>query len=465
MAGLSSAFTGPGVRRLLWPVSVGLATIGATAVGLLIAVLVHGELPDRDAVVPVTVGTVVAVVIGVLAAPALRELIRSAVPALRRAPSEISRRIAESAAQRLPVDELLRRAAEAVRTGLDSPRVEIWLATQTYGLTRSVTLGVTDEAPEFSERDRTVISRIGVAGEGWAQRWVPQLLGAKDPYDPRRAPLRVAAITDSGELLGMIVAGRRPGAPRYDFDDDDSLAAACRLLAAILRNRQLTFALEESLADLQVTNDQLRRSRTRIVTAADAERRRIERNLHDGAQQHLLALAVTVGLVRQMVAEGEPAAEVEALLAQLGDDVAAAIAQVRELAQGIYPALLMDGGLEPALRAVAGRSPLTVRIQARDVGRYPPNLEAAVYFCVLEALQNAAKHAPRSTVVIALDQTDAVLHVRVRDDGPGFDPAVPSTGMGRTTMADRVGALGGTVRWESAPGAGTAVLVDVPVPS
>ena len=144
----------------------------------------------------------------------------------------------------------------------------------------------------------------------------------------------------------MVVVGRRPGAPRYDFEDDDSLAAACRVLAAIVRNRQLTSALEESLADLQVTNEELRRSRTRIVTAADAERRRIERNLHDGAQQHLLALAVTVGLVRQMVAEGEPAAEIEAMLGQLGDDVNAAIGQVRELAQGIYPALLMDGGLE-----------------------------------------------------------------------------------------------------------------------
>src|SRR6202012_4205343 len=110
-------------------------------------------------------------------------------PALRRAPSEITRRIAEAASQRMPVDELLRRAAEAMRTGLDSPRVELWLNTPD-GLTRQVTLGVTDDPPEFTERDRTVISRIGVAGEGWAQRWVPQLVGAADA-DPRRAPLRV----------------------------------------------------------------------------------------------------------------------------------------------------------------------------------------------------------------------------------------------------------------------------------
>ncbi len=464
MAGLS-ALSASGLRRLLWPISVALATIAATLAGLLVAVLVHGQLPGGDAIVPVTTGTIVAVVIGVLVAPAVRDGIRSAVPALRRAPSEITRRIAESASQRLPIDELLRRAAEAMHTGLDSPRVEIWLTSPTAGLTRQVTVGVADDAPEFTSRDRTVISRIGVAGEGWAQRWVPQLVSISESRDSRRTPLRVGAITDSGELLGMVVVGRRAGAPRYDFEDDDSLAAACRLLAAIVRNRQLTQALEESLADLQVTNEQLQRSRTRIVTAADAERRRIERNLHDGAQQHLLALAVTVGLVRQMVAEAEPANEIEAMLAQLGDDVNAAIGQVRELAQGIYPALLMDGGLEPALRAVAGRAPMTVHIDAVDVGRYPPNLEAAVYFCALEALQNAAKHAPRSTVVVSLAERDDVLHVSVRDDGPGFDTSVPSDGMGRTTMADRVGALGGTVRWESEPGEGTAVLVTVPVPT
>ena len=464
MAGLP-ALSASGLRRLLWPVSVALATIAATVAGLVVAVLVHGRLPGGDAIVPVTVGTIVAVVIGVLVAPALRDSIRSAVPALRRAPSEITRRIAETASQRLPFDELLRRAAEAMRTGLDSARVEIWLTSPTAGLNRQVTLGVTDDAPAFTPRDRTVISRIGVAGEGWAQRWVPQLVGIPDSRDSRRTPLRVGAITDSGELLGMVVVGRRAGAPHYDFEDDDSLAAACRLLAAIVRNRQLTFALEESLADLQVTNEELQRSRTRIVTAADAERRRIERNLHDGAQQHLLALAVTVGLVRQMIAEAEPANEIEAMLAQLGDDVSAAIGQVRELAQGIYPALLMDGGLEPALRAVAGRAPLSVHIDAVDVGRYPPNLEAAVYFCALEALQNAAKHAPQSTVVVSLAERDNVLYVSVRDDGPGFDTSVPSDGMGRTTMTDRVGALGGTVRWESTPGEGTAVLVDVPVPA
>jgi signal transduction histidine kinase len=456
---------GPAVRRLLWPVSVAVATLLATAVGLLIAVLVNGKLPSDNAIGPVVVGTLVAVVVGVVAAPMLRDSIRSAIPALRRAPSEITRRIAEWGAQRLPIDELLRRSAESLRTGLDSSRVEIWMTTPRGGLSRAVTLGVADEAPDFTARDVLVAARIGVAGEGWAQRWLPKLVTPVDPQDARRAPMRVGAITDSGEMLGLVVLGRRPGAPRYDFDDDDALGSACRLLAAILRNRQLTYALEASLADLQVTNEELQASRTRIVTASDAERRRIERDLHDGAQQHLLALAMTVGLVREMVADGESSDEVDAMLEQLGDDVRTAIGQVRELAQGIYPALLMDGGLEPALRAVAGRSPLAVRVEACGVGRYPPNLEAAMYFCALEALQNAAKHAPAAEVIVRLEQDDDVLHVSISDNGPGFDTNTPTAGMGRTTMADRVGALGGTVRWESTPGTGTTVLVDAPVPA
>ena len=287
--------SGPGVRRLLWPISVALATVLASAIGLLIAVLVYGRLPGGAAVVPVVAGTVVAVVVGVLAAPVLREWIRGAVPALRRAPSEITRRIAEWGAQRLPIDELLRRVAESLRSGLDSPRVEIWIASRSSGLSRWVALGAPGEAPVLTERDTLVTARIGVAGEGWAQRWLPQLVGPVDPQVGRRAPLRVGAITDAGELLGMVVIGRRPGAPRYDYDDDDALGSACRLLAAIVRNRQLTYALEESLADLQVINAELQASRMRIVTASDAERRRIERDLHDGAQQHLLALAMTVG--------------------------------------------------------------------------------------------------------------------------------------------------------------------------
>jgi signal transduction histidine kinase len=285
-----------------------------------------------------------------------------------------------------------------------------------------------------------------------------------DPDDARRAPLRIGAVTDSGELLGLVVVGRPPGAPQYDVAEDEAIADTCRLLAAILRNRALTVALEASLSDLQRTNTELVASRRRIVTAADAERRRFERDLHDGAQQHLLALAVTVGLARQMVAEGDATGEVLGILDQLAGDVRQAVAELRALAQGIYPALLIDGGLVPALRAAAGRAAQPVSVRAEGIGRYPAELEAALYFCCLEALQNAAKHATGAPVRIEVTATGDRLCVEVADDGPGFDPSVPSGGLGRTSMADRVGAHGGTVDWESAPGRGTRVRLEVPVP-
>jgi signal transduction histidine kinase len=452
------------IRRLVGPAAGLAATLLAAAIGLALALLVHGRIPDGGAVAPVAVGVVGAVIVGILVAPALGDVARAVIPALRRAPSEISGRIAEAAARALPTEELLRRAAEALRTGLDSPRVELWVRAGPDRLTRAVTLGVSTPPPVFAADDLVAASRAGVAGEGWARRWLPQLLAPVDPADARRAPLRVAAVTDSGELLGLVVVGRAPGAPNYDLAEDDALGDAVRILAAVLRNRALTVALEASLAELQQANTELVASRRRIVTAADAERRRIERDLHDGAQQHLLALAVTVGLVRQMVAEGDPRDEVLDTLGQLSDDVRATVQELRALAQGIYPALLVDGGLAPALRAVAGRSVQAVTVEADGVGRYPVELEAALYFCCLEALQNAAKHAPGAAVRIELRRADGRLCVDVRDDGPGFDPATSNGGMGRTSMADRVGAHGGTVEWVSAPGAGTTVRLAVPLP-
>jgi signal transduction histidine kinase len=451
-------------RRWLAPVSALAAALLAAAAGLVLALLVHGRLPDGSAVAPVAVGAVAAAVVGIAAAPAFREGLRAVVPGLRRAPAEASRRIAEAAAQRLPTDELLLRAAEALRTGLDSPRVELWVRTANDRLVRTATLGVTTPPPEFGPADVVAAGRAGIAGEGWARRWLPQLLAPVDPGDARRAPLRIAAVTDSGELLGLVVVGRPPGAPGYDRSEDDALGSAVRILAAVLRNRALTVALEASLADLQHTNAELAASRRRVVTAGDAERRRIERDLHDGAQQHLLALAVTVGLVRQMVAEGDAPGEILETLDQLAADVRTTVGELRALAQGIYPALLIDAGLVPALRAAAGRSAQPVTVEDATTSRCPAELEAALYFCCLEALQNAAKHAPAATVRITVRQQPGRLLVEVADDGPGFDPAAPSTGLGRTSMADRVGAHGGTVRWTSTPGAGTTVHLDVPLP-
>jgi signal transduction histidine kinase len=209
-------------------------------------------------------------------------------------------------------------------------------------------------------------------------------------------------------------------------------------------------------------HDQLTASRARIVEAGLAERRRLERNLHDGAQQHLVALAVKLGLARQLV-DGDRDA-LATLLEELRGDAQTTLTELRELAHGIYPPLLMDRGLREALVAAANRSLLHTEVEA-DIGRYPSDIEAAIYFCCLEALQNAGKHAGAGAVVkITLTESDGVLRFEVADDGAGFD-AKSSAGRGHgfVNMADRLGAIGGKVAVDSAPGEGTRISGMVPL--
>jgi signal transduction histidine kinase len=224
---------------------------------------------------------------------------------------------------------------------------------------------------------------------------------------------------------------------------------------------QLDSALQESLENLERANEDLRASRARIVATGDAERRKIERNLHDGAQQHLVALAVNLRLTKDILAD-DPDGAAE-MLDALADSVKETIQELRDLAHGIYPPLLMDSGLLEALRAAAARSPLAVDVRADDLGRFSPEIEAAVYFCCLEALQNAAKHAPAANVVVELHAEGGVLTFSVTDDGPGFDAAVAAQGHGYINMSDRLGAIGGTVEWRSSSGAGATVAGSVPL--
>ncbi len=206
----------------------------------------------------------------------------------------------------------------------------------------------------------------------------------------------------------------------------------------------------------------------RVVEAGDAQRRRIERDLHDGAQQHLVALAVSVNLVRQ-IADNDPDTA-KTMLEQIGKDLQEAVQELRNLAHGIYPPLLMDRGLAEALSAAAGRAALPTGVEAEGIGRYPQQVEAAVYFCCLEALQNAAKHAGEGAeATVTVWEDEGALLFEVHDDGAGFDlSSGAGEGHGFVNMGDRVGAIGGTIAVESAPGQGTSIrgripLVDQPV--
>ena len=206
--------------------------------------------------------------------------------------------------------------------------------------------------------------------------------------------------------------------------------------------------------------EDLRASRQRLVAAADEARRRLERNLHDGAQQQLVALRITLGLARQLVADAS--AEAAELLAQTEQEAQGALEELRDLARGIYPPLLADLGLPAALEAQARKAPVPVTIQAPGIGRYPQDVEAAVYFCVLEALQNVAKYAQAPAAWVTLGHDGDCLAFTVTDDGSGFDRSAAPMGTGVQGMADRLAALGGTLDIVSSPGNGTRVTGRVP---
>jgi signal transduction histidine kinase len=207
--------------------------------------------------------------------------------------------------------------------------------------------------------------------------------------------------------------------------------------------------------------EDVRSSRHRLVAAADEARRGLERDLHDGAQQQLIALRINLGLVRQAV--GELPEEAAELLAQTEQAATGALAELRDLAHGIYPPLLADHGLDAALSAQARKAPLPVTVEADGTGRYPQETEAAVYFAIGEALQNVAKYAQASGARVTLRGIGHSLTFTVEDDGKGFDPATARMGTGVRGMTDRMAALGGTLEVSSEPGRGTRVTGTVPV--
>jgi signal transduction histidine kinase len=207
--------------------------------------------------------------------------------------------------------------------------------------------------------------------------------------------------------------------------------------------------------------EELRASRKRLVTAQDEERRRLERNIHDGAQQQLVALKLRLRLAAATV-DKDPEATKQAL-AELSDATQSALDDLRDLARGIYPPLLADQGLVTALESQAKKSPVQVRVASEGIDRYPQEAEATVYFCSLEALQNIAKYAEATSVTLRLWQDDEMLSFAVTDDGNGFDTSQTGYGTGLQGMADRLSALGGSLEVVSSPGAGTTVTGHLPV--
>jgi signal transduction histidine kinase len=260
-------------------------------------------------------------------------------------------------------------------------------------------------------------------------------------------------VHDRGELLGALSLVK-PEDERLTHTEESLARTLASEAGLVLRNVRLT---EELLHRME----ELRASRQRLVAAQDVERRRLERNLHDGAQQQLVALAVKAGLARAVLAR-DPA-EAERLLGELAEDAREANQTLRDLARGIFPAILVDEGLPAALRSQAAKSPVPVELHADPIGRYPIELEAAVYFCVLEALQNVAKYSGATCARVALETDEGVLRFSVADDGVGFDASAVPMGMGLQNMQDRLAALGGELEIRSQSAAGTEIRGSLPL--
>ncbi len=269
---------------------------------------------------------------------------------------------------------------------------------------------------------------------------------------PRPTPERcVTEVTDDdGRRIAAIVHDRALG------DDRAFIDTASAYARMTLDNHRLSAQTAALLRDVD-------EARARMRTAADDERRRIERDLHDGAQQRLVALGINLGMAAERA--GDDGDHAAAVMRRLAEEVEHALDELRALTHGVYPAPLAGGGVVEGLRAAAQHNPLPMTILGAGIRRYSPEIESAVYFCCLEAMQNAAKHATGATaVVIDLSHADT-LRLEVRDDGAGFDIDRVAPGFGLTSMRDRLAAVGGELVIVSSPGHGTRVIGSVPLPT
>ena len=325
-------------------------------------------------------------------------------------------------------DDLLPRMARVLAEGTGADPAVVWLKT----------------GPEL------------VPGACWpADARPPARMACHDGEPPVIAGAdRVALVSYQGETLGALSVSKRPGENLTPVEDKlmSDLAAQAGLL---LRNIGLNQQLQAKLTELQA-------SRRRIVAAADDQRRRIERDIRDGAQQQLLAIAAKLAAAESVAGQDEE--RERALVAQLKAETSGALETLRELARGIYPPLLADQGLTAAVTTQAGKAPVPVEVDAAGIGRYPAEIETAIYFCCVEALQNAARHAPGSAVRISLAGDRGQVMFTVTDDGPGFDPAASAAGSGLRNMSDRLAALGGSCQVDSRPGRGTTIAGRIEVP-
>jgi signal transduction histidine kinase len=437
---------------------VGLTALVAAV--YLVVVVGLGRAPTREERTLLVLSIVAAAVSALVFVPTRRWLAgfsNRLMHGVRQAPDELVRTFGARLSRAVPLEELLLQLVESLRDSLALEAAEVW--TGSGGVLERV-VSEPDRGPatlQLTDSEESVLARTGVSGPARIAVWLPQLLA-----DRGEALVRVAPIAHSGELFGLIVVERPGEGDPFDEEAEKVLAELARQVGLALRNVRLDSDLRASLVELRRQAEELRASRARVVAAADTERRRIERDLHDGAQQYLVGLEVNLGVVCGLLESD--AERAIAILGELRASVQEAMQDFRDLAHGIYPALLQDRGLSEALANAARRSTIPTRVEAAAGRRYGPEIETTVYFCCLEALQNAAKHAGEDArATIRLREKEDALLFEVADDGSGLDPARTGFGVGLTNMRDRLEAVGGGLRIESTVGRGTRVVGTIPL--
>jgi signal transduction histidine kinase len=411
----------------------------ATFIAAVYATIVVGGGAALGTDIPNTGLSIVAIAVVAGTFERVRALAQRAINRLlygeRATPYEVLSQFSARVAGTYSTEDVLPNIARVIADGTGASRAEVWLR---VGPALSLAAAWPDTG--------AVVGPRALAGDG-----LPEMPAAD----------RSVAVRHQGELLGALTISKRAG-DVVRTAEDKLLSDIASQAGLVLRNVRLTTELEARLAEISAQTEELHASRGRIVAAQDAERRRLEQDIHDGAQQHLVALAVKARMTKSLAARDPDRAR--GMLGELRSLCDVALETLRDLSVGIYPPLLAQRGVATALRAHARVSGLRVAVEARGIGRLPPDVEAAAYFSCLEALQNAAKHAEASRVTVRLERpSPGELRFEVADDGVGFDLAAVRRGAGLQSMADRMATLGGRLEIRSSAGAGTIVAGRVPL--
>jgi signal transduction histidine kinase len=416
------------VRLLLW---IGMA--GLVVAVFVIVVLGGGLLTGRMDRPAMGLSVLATAVVALAFEPARRRLERVAkrwIGGGRTAPYDLLTGFADSVTGSFPADELPARTAMILADATGAAWAQVWLSVR-----GQFTLAAT---------------------------WPGDDVAANQPPDVRdqssSVPGRhIRAVQYGGRTLGALTLQLREGSSLTPVEER-LFASLATQAGMALRSTQLRAELAQRLIELSVRAEELQASRARLVATQDEERQRLERDIHDGAQQHLVALGVNLRLAKMLASRApERAAQLVAEQQVAAED---AMETLSRLANGIYPAVLAHAGLESALCAAAAASPIPVEVDSSVVDRFPGEVEASLYFCGLEALQNAAKHSGATRITVQLRLSDG-LRLEVADDGLGF-PSGDTTGSGVANMLDRIESVGGTLSIDSHHGRGTTVCAKIP---